>query len=160
MEKVEQNPGRTGGEMNFLHRIDFIPLKPTEPSTILRLLSFQNVEGLVRHRKLGVRVGSEENTYLSIQEEAFSPVSTHRIKALLSSNVSMEKCCIILPLGSVRVKDVDSTTDKIRTPKCIVDLVDRNNGMELNLIQNNCYSFAFDVLSSLESHNEILWKAI
>ena len=50
MEKVEQNPGRTGGEMNFLHRIDFIPLKPTEPSTILRLLSFQNVEGLVRHR--------------------------------------------------------------------------------------------------------------
>ena len=71
MEKVEQNPGRTGGEMNFLHRIDFIPLKPTEPSTILRLLSFQNVEGLVRHRKLGVRVGSEENTYLSIQEEAF-----------------------------------------------------------------------------------------
>ena len=56
MEKVEQNPGRTGGEMNFLHRIDFIPLKPTEPSTILRLLSFQNVEGLVRHRKLGVRV--------------------------------------------------------------------------------------------------------
>jgi len=76
MEKVEQNPGRTGGEMNFLHRIDFIPLKPTEPSTILRLLSFQNVEGLVRHRKLGVRVGSEENTYLSIQEEAFAPVST------------------------------------------------------------------------------------
>ena len=63
MEKVEQNPGRTGGEMNFLHRIDFIPLKPTEPSTILRLLSFQNVEGLVRQRKLGVRVGSEENTY-------------------------------------------------------------------------------------------------
>ena len=123
MEKVEQNPGRTGGEMNFLHRIDFIPLKPTEPSTILRLLSFQNVEGLVRHRKLGVRVGSEENTYSSIQEEAFSPVSTHRIKALLSSNVSMEKCCIILPLGSVRVKDVDSTTDKIRTPKCIVDVV-------------------------------------
>ena len=156
MEKVEQNPGRTGGEMNFLHRIDFIPLKPTEPSTILRLLSFQNVEGLVRHRRLGVRVGSEENTYSSIQEEAFSPVSTHRIKALLSSNVSMEKCCIILPLGSVRVKDVDSTTDKIRTPKCIVDVVDRKSGMELNLIQNNCYSFAFDVLSSLESHNEIL----
>ena len=35
-EKVEQNPGRTGGEMNFLHRIDFIPLKPTpsDPSCI------------------------------------------------------------------------------------------------------------------------------
>ena len=46
-----------------------------------------------------------------------------QIKALLSSNVSMEKCCIILKLGSVRVKDVDSTTDKIRTPKCIVDVV-------------------------------------
>ena len=92
MEKVEQNPGRTGGEMNFLH--SFISLKPTEPSTILRLLSFQNVEGLARHRKLGVRVGSEENTYSSIQEEAFSPVSTHRIKALLSSNVQWKSAAL------------------------------------------------------------------
>jgi len=72
----------------------------------------------------------------------------------------MEKCCIILKLGSVRVKDVDSTTDKIRTPKCIVDVVDRKSGMDLNLIQNNCYSFAFDVLPSLESHNEFFWKAL
>jgi hypothetical protein len=41
IENVERNPGRTGGEMNFLHRIDFIPLKPTEPSTICGCFLFR-----------------------------------------------------------------------------------------------------------------------
>ena len=114
-----------------------------------RFSEAQKIRSSCRVRRKYIFVDTGGGFFSSLHASNKSPFVIER---------TMEKCCIILPLhvGSVRVKDVDSTTDKIRTPKFIVDLVDRKSGMELNLIQNNCYSFAFDVLSSLESHNESL----
>lgn len=139
--------------VNFLHRVDFIPLKPTDPSTLMGLVSFQDVEGLVRYRKVGVRMDPGEDTN---EQDTPASATNNRLKELLTSNISLEKCSIVLPLGSVRLGVVEYDSDKIRMPECIVDIVNEKSGMKLNLLQNNCYSFAFDVLSSIRSNGETL----
>ena len=153
--------GSVDEDAYILHRVDFIPLKPTDPSTLSSLLSFQNVEGSVRHRKVGIREKYEEqkDTPSSMQtlNEGLKQVSQQRVDALLSSSFSAKKCSIVVPLGLVKAKDTNVSSDgRICTPRCIDELVKRKSGMELNLLKNNCYSFAFDVLSSLEFHCEFL----
>jgi hypothetical protein len=153
--------GSVDEDAYILHRIDFIPLKPTDPSTLSSLLSFQNVEGSVRHRKVRVRGEYEDKkdipSSMQTLNEGLKQVSQQQVDALLSSSVSAKKCSIVVPLGLVRAKDTnDSSDSRIRTPKCIDEMIKQKSGMELNLLRNNCYSFAFDVLSSLEFNCEFL----
>ena len=135
---------------DVLHRIDFIPRDATDPRTLVKLLSFQNVDGLVRHRKLVE--DSIENSIVScsIEQEDIYIVSTQRIQALLASNISAENSSVVLPLGSFAVQDKHLIGDDILgTPRCIVDIVDRQRGTDLNLLSYNCLSFAWDVLDCL-----------
>jgi len=129
------------------HRIDFIPKDPEELGTILKLVTMQNVPGIVRHRKFAC--GS-----LFIKSDRDSSdiniVPHTRIKSLLATDLSMKKFSIVLPLGEMVIHEDQRMTDIVRSPRCIVELVDKKDGMELNLLRNNCYSFALDVVSCLK----------
>ena len=146
----EKNREGSKCDRGVLHRIDFIPLKPTETTTLAELLSFQDVDGLVRHRKLEVNEG-ESNMQNDISEDYVftSEASSQRIKEICSSCFSMKKSSFVVPIGSATVNDF-ITTNNVRSPKSIEDLLDKSEGMKLNLLRNNCYSFAWDVLSCLQ----------
>lgn len=128
-----------------LHRVDFIPLEPKDPSTLLKLSSFQDVEGLIRHRKF---VGGDAKCLE--EEEEITSVSTERIDSLLTSSVSIEKSSIVMQLGTTNICAKERVMDSIGTPTCISNIVDEKRGIKLNLLRNNCYSFAWDVLSCLD----------
>ena len=136
------------GGCSVVHRIDFVPKDPEDPNTILKLLTMQNVPGTVRHRKFASGSSFQNRAFLNSDEINFVPKK--RIERLLTTNSSMEKVSIVFPLGEIILNEDQRLVDSVRSPRCIVEFVDKKNGMELNLLRNNCYSFALDILSCLK----------
>ena len=132
---------------SVVHRLDFIPKYPEDLGTIISLFTMQNVPGIVRHRKFASGSLFRKTNLL---DSDINIVPDKRIQSLMTTNLSMENFSIVLPLGETVIKNDQRVMDIVRSPRCIVELVDKKNGMELNLLRNNCYSFTFDVLSSLK----------
>ena len=136
------------GGCSVVHRIDFVPKDPKDLDTILKLITMQNVPGTVRHRKFASGSSFRNRDFLSSDE--INVVPQKRIQRLLTTTSSVEKVSIVFPLGEIILNEDERFVDSVRSPRSIVELVDKKHGMELNLLRNNCYSFAFEILSCLK----------
>jgi len=96
-------------------------------------------------------------------------VSKERIKSFMASAASLDlsspKLNLVLPLGSISVAasdttsmftngDIDASHDdqschSARCPTSVVKLLQDKRQMELNLVSNNCYNFAYDLMECL-----------
>ena len=108
-----------------LHRFDFLPLHPTRPSTLAKLVSLQKVPASVRHRR-----------YFGGFDE---------LEPLRNDDISRKGLSLILPLGFLRGgrRGVDSV---IANAGRYTEQY-RNDVVELRvLFGKNCYSFVLDFL--------------
>eukprot|EP00557_Chaetoceros_sp_GSL56_P003998 CAMPEP_0176503468 /NCGR_PEP_ID=MMETSP0200_2-20121128/15378_1 /TAXON_ID=947934 /ORGANISM="Chaetoceros sp., Strain GSL56" /LENGTH=194 /DNA_ID=CAMNT_0017902759 /DNA_START=157 /DNA_END=741 /DNA_ORIENTATION=- len=128
----------------ILHRIDFVPQNPESTDTILQLLSLQDVPGKIRHRILAVGVEPHElDTCLTL-------ISMDRLHSLLETKVSNMTTSIVVPLGKALFhQNFKGKMTDISSIQGIIGSVEEKNGSKLNLIRNNCYSFALNILSNL-----------
>jgi hypothetical protein len=143
------NTTNTTNKKAILHRIDFVPQNPQSAETILQLLSLQDVPGVIRHRILAVGMEPHEDGNL------LTSVSTDRLNSLLETKVSKLTTSIVVPLGKVLLDQQNQgggrmmTTNNMSSIRDIIESVEDKNGSKLHLIRNNCYSFAFNILSNL-----------
>lgn len=168
-----------------LHRMDFVPDDATNPETIGKLIGLQNVKGIVRHRTFvsGNGRGNEYDDGAKMtssnEYEDVRKVSKERIQSLLASAASLDfsspKLNLVLPLGSISVAVSDTTSISTSTstsgdidvsygdqyyhspccPTSIVKLLQDKRQMELNLLSNNCYNFAYDLVECLREEEWI-----
>ena len=165
----DSDPFGSGGNENegrdYLHRIDFLPKHPKDPSTLLKLLTFRPVPGLVRHRILytgsaGIEDDGGDDDEIEMNfGTRISVVTQNRIDSLLGQKTlqSLETdsaaraATIILPLGSiVTSSNLLDTNRKLGQPRNLANFLEDEKKRELHLITNNCYFFAWNLLKSLQ----------
>ena len=114
-----------------LHRFDFLPMNPTDPSTISRLLTLRSVPAKVRHRIVqssnNVDVQKDDDRSTSVQDDG-------------------KGITLLLPIGSVVADDI--------IPRAL-DFKEQYKDTlfrELRLIGGkNCLTFALDLISHVEA---------
>ncbi len=114
-----------------LHRLDFLPENPTEPSTVIRLASLQSVPGKLRHR------------YYS-----------QKITASSDSKQDGRGITVLLPVGSIHSskESGESSSNIISTAMEFTNERRDNEYDDLRiLLGKNCLSFAIDLLLELNN---------
>ena len=141
-DDLQMNSGN-GSAKTLLRRIDFIPKDAEKIETILKLVTFQNVPAIIRDRTLTYGYDKDSEESLNI----LNPMSVDfaRIDALLQNRVSIEKTNFILHLDIDGIGNIDYM-------KSLSLCVKSKEGSELNLLNNNCYSFAYDILQTLKGY--------
>lgn len=118
----------------IFHRFDFLPEKPTDPSTLARLFTFQSVPGVVRCRSI-----SQQN----VNDESMKITDRNGLT-------------ILIPVGSHMCTSSDSTNnnddDVVSTAVRFKDEYSDSLFKDIRLLGGkNCFSFALDLLSYVES---------
>lgn len=141
-DDMEMNLGN-GSAKTLLRRIDFIPKDAEKIETILKLMTFQNVPAIIRDRTLTYGYDNDSDESLNI----LNPINVDfaRMEALLQNSISIEKTNFILPLDIDGIGNIDYM-------KSLSLCVKSKKGSELNLLNNNCYSFAYDILQTLKGY--------
>ena len=90
---------------------------------------------------------------VSSESISIQRVSKSRIDSLIGAKQKVpsgSSQVFVLPLGSIRrANDGDAVTqDFLKLPSSIEPYLRLQAGVELNLLTNNCYSFAWGVLKS------------
>lgn len=114
-----------------IHRLDFLPENPTDPSTVIRLTSLQSVPGKLRHR------------YYS-----------QKITASSDSKQDGKGITVLIPVGSIPyLKEIGSTSSNIISTALEFTNERRDNeyGDLRILLGKNCLSFALDLLIELNN---------
>ena len=114
-----------------LHRFDFLPMNPTDPSTISRLLTLRSVPAKVRHRIVqssnNVDVQKDDDRSTSVQDDG-------------------KGITLLVPIGAVVADNI--------IPRAL-DFKDEYQDTlfrELRLIGGkNCLTFALDLISHVEA---------
>ena len=117
----------------IFHRFDFLPENPTDPSTLARLFTFQSVPGVVRCRSI-----SQQNV-----DESMKITDRNGLT-------------ILIPVGSHMCTSSDSTNnnddDVVSTAVRFKDEYSDSLFKDIRLLGGkNCFSFALDLLSYVES---------
>lgn len=107
-----------------IHRLDFLPENPTDPSTIARLISFQSVPGRLRHRYY----------------------TQHNVTSLNTSHVD-RGITVLLPIGSIPCKD--SNVIMSTALEFMNEMRDNVYENLRILLGKNCISFCIDLLAQL-----------
>lgn len=138
-----QMHSENGSAKTLLRRIDFIPKDAEKIETILKLVTFQNVPAIIRDRTLTYGYEKDSDESLNV----LNPINVDfaRIETLLQNSVSIEKTNFILPLNIDGIANIDYM-------KSLSFCVKSKQGSELNLLNNNCYSFAYDILQTLKGY--------
>jgi hypothetical protein len=111
----------------IFHRFDFLPEKPTDPTTLARLFSLQCVPGTVRQRRIPQLDGSDDE----------------RIP-----NTDRNGMTILIPVGSGMCMENDLVSTATKFKDLYSDILFK----EIRLLGGkNCFSFALDLLSYMES---------
>jgi hypothetical protein len=118
----------------IFHRFDFLPANPTDPSTLARLFTFQSVPGVVRCRSISQQDANDESVKIT-DRNGFT---------------------ILIPVGSHMCRSSDNTNsnddDIVSTAVRFKDEYGDNTFKEIRLLGGkNCFSFALDLLSYVES---------
>ena len=124
----------------LLHRFDFLPENPTDPSTLARLSTLQGVPGRVRHRICDQRYSEELN---NIQ------ITDSNDRQQDGRGIS-----ILVPIGSLSCADDENATSNNVVISTAIDFKDEYSKTikELRILWGkNCLSFALDLLSHMES---------
>ena len=142
IDDMQMNSGN-GSAKTLLRRIDFIPKDAEKIETILKLVTFQNVPAIIRDRTLTYGYENDNDESLNI----LNPINVDfaRMESLLQNSVSIEKTNFVLPLDIDGIANIDYM-------KSLSLCVKSKEGSELNLLNNNCYSFAYDILQSLKGY--------
>ena len=112
-----------------LHRFDFLPENPRDPSTVVSLATFQSVPGKLRHR------------YYNAQN-------------IMSTDTSADGrgVTIVLPIGCIACQDKEGGTNSIIST-ALQFTNERIDDVYDNLcifLGKNCLSFALDLLANLD----------
>eukprot|EP00574_Skeletonema_japonicum_P007966 CAMPEP_0201739976 /NCGR_PEP_ID=MMETSP0593-20130828/46067_1 /ASSEMBLY_ACC=CAM_ASM_000672 /TAXON_ID=267983 /ORGANISM="Skeletonema japonicum, Strain CCMP2506" /LENGTH=256 /DNA_ID=CAMNT_0048234275 /DNA_START=40 /DNA_END=810 /DNA_ORIENTATION=+ len=113
-----------------LHRLDFLPENPTDPSTVIRLASLQSVPGKLRHRC----------------SQTITPSS--------DSKQDGRGISVLLPVGSIPCsKEIGATSSNIISTALEFTNERRDNEYDdlRILLGKNCLSFALDLLLELNN---------
>lgn len=162
----------------ILHRFDFLPKAPTENSTIMKLMTLNSVPGVLRHRRFisdNVNLCSEENFGTSDdgQIQTFQ-VPSSRIDNILKRDKQSMITSDDDDYGTNNVDSKDSpfsivlqisNDDQLlldeyggakyfpcKKPQLVKEIMDEREGMDLHLLQNNCYSYAWDIMVALQKN--------
>ena len=114
-----------------LHRFDFLPENPKDPSTVVSLATFQSVPGKLRHR------------YYNTQNITSTDTST---------SADGRGVTIVLPIGCIACQDKECGTNSIIST-ALKFTNERIDGVYDNLrlfLGKNCLSFALDLLANLD----------
>ena len=150
---------------NTLYRFDFIPLKATDPSTLARLVTLQSVPGLLRSRtfdgygsdtaeEAAAADGVDSFVDSSPSNDTSKPArnSLDEFKIILSTNGRDARSQIIRGRNGVTIClstiETSIPTEIIAQAEDFTQLYQIENG-ELNLAQNSCYTFAYNLLRFL-----------
>jgi len=117
------------------HRFDFLPEKPTDPSTISRLSTLQAVPGNVRYRTSSYNTPSTNMSNNKSYNEATNQMDGNGIT-------------ILLPIGSLTCNAEDGISTAMQFKEKYSDTIFK----ELRIIGGkNCLQFALDLLSYIET---------
>mmetsp|Transcript_22205 Transcript_22205/g.44636 ORF Transcript_22205/g.44636 Transcript_22205/m.44636 type:complete len:252 (-) Transcript_22205:801-1556(-) len=114
-----------------LHRLDFLPENPTDPSTVVRLTSFQSVPGKLRHRHY-----------------------SQNITASSDAKQDGRGITVLLPVGSIpcQKKSGATSSDVVSTALDFTNERRDNVYDDLRIfLGKNCLSFAVDLLLELNN---------
>ena len=118
-----------------LHRLDFLPQNPTDPSTVVRLASLQSVPGRLRHRYYA-----------------------QNITASSDRNQDGRGITVLLPVGSIPYEK-DNEEDRSAIISTALEFTkERTDNIYDDLrilLGKNCLSFAIDLLSELNKVHRI-----
>jgi hypothetical protein len=144
----------------ILHRIDYIPMNPTDRNTILNLLRLKYVPGSIRHRiYLSSDAGLEQtkdlwtmhlddtnqnnngdnNNNSNGKDTQISIVNKDRIQYLIQDAFS-------IPLFST----IEYNDILMKLAPRLMELFVEKEETGLHLLYYNCYSFAYDVYSCMK----------
>lgn len=124
-----------------MHRFDYIPMNPTDPTTLVRLLTLQGVPGQIRHRRIVVK---DRYSSCSLSVESHDIIGTTTTTGGKKRDKGVE---ILLPVGCV-----SGYVDVISTAMKYVDEYHEQLYAELRIVGGkNCLSFALDLLSYVKS---------
>jgi hypothetical protein len=117
-----------------LHRLDFLPENPTDPSTVVRLVSLQSVPGKLRHR--------------------------YYTQNITSSDASQDGrgITVLLPVGSIPCINKDNFTSNDIISTALKFTNERRDHVYDDLrifLGKNCLSFALDLLIELNNEHGI-----
>uniref|UniRef100_A0A7R9W8Y9 Uncharacterized protein n=1 Tax=Pseudictyota dubia TaxID=2749911 RepID=A0A7R9W8Y9_9STRA len=130
-----------------LHRFDFLPEEPTDPSTLARLLTLQSVPGLARYRTLPREVIEEVSG--EVEEADLLELGNQSIDRILAggSNGLVLRLFSINP-SSDEIFSEYAQISSISSAVRFTEQYQEDRG-ELNLLSNGCHTFALALISHL-----------
>eukprot|EP00804_Cyclotella_cryptica_P029089 CCRYP_005268-RA/>CCRYP_005268-RA protein AED:0.43 eAED:0.43 QI:0/-1/0/1/-1/1/1/0/268 len=136
---------RAPNEYFDIHRFDFLPEKPREQSTIVRLMQLQPVSGLVRYRCCP-----------AIQTGDNIP-GTQLDKCGNAGDQQEERgVTMLLRLGTSSSRNVSTSTSILTTAMDFMNSYKATYGRELRILGGkNCLSFALDMISHIDDAHGI-----
>jgi hypothetical protein len=113
-----------------LHRFDFLPENPKDPSTVLSLATFQAVPGKLRHRYY----------------------NTQNITSTDTTSTDGRGVTIVLPIGCITCQDEECEANSIISTamKFTNERIDDVYDNLRIFLGKNCLSFALDLLANLD----------
>ena len=115
------------------HRFDFLPERPTDPSTLARLSSLQGVPGNLRYRRYGTSSSNVRNNNPDNEK---------------TNQVDGKGITILLPIGSLTC----NADNGISTAMQFKEKYSNTLFKELRIIGGkNCLQFALDLLSHIDT---------
>ena len=168
-------PVSTLNECFQLHRFDFIPVNPTDPSIVTRLLSFRPIPGRVRYRaqtqcmnesadsSQDVSDKSHDNSTLS-QYERLKYVIKHQreYNGNQNSGFGRRGVTVVFPIGYALCRVDQTNTSLYEVVSAAIEFTANYRnlcGGELRILGGkNCLSFAMDLLSHLEDIHGIYFQ--
>lgn len=113
-----------------LHRFDFLPVNPKDPSTVVSLATFQSVPGKLRHRYY----------------------NTQNITSTDTTSADGRGVTIVLPIGCIACQDKECGTNSIISTamKFTNERIDDVYDNLRIFLGKNCLSFALDLLGNLD----------
>ena len=130
-------------DFSQLHRFDFLPVNPTDTSTLVRLVSLRGVPGRLRYRSY------EGNSEVSRAMQQTESKDEGEKKEQDGRGLT-----ILIPVGSLPRIDAgnDTTGDAVSTAIEFKDEYQDTLFQELRLLGGkNCLSFALDLLAELDA---------
>jgi hypothetical protein len=139
-----------------IHRFDYLPINPTHPSTLVRLVTFQSVPGQICHRRIKVKDRRSSCSLLCSVGDA-TIVSVHDdderydIKGGTTTTRDKQRdkgVAILIPVGCV-----SGYVNVISTAMKYIDEYHEQLYAELRIVGGkNCLSFALDLLSYIKKN--------
>ena len=138
----------------ILHRIDYIPMNPTDRNTILNLLRLKYVPGSIRHR---IYLSSDAELEETKDLWTMHPDDTNPNNNSIGTNTQISIVnkdriqYLIQDASSIPLFSTIEYNDILKKlAPSLMELFVEKEETGLHLLYYNCYSFAYDVYSCMK----------